>query len=144
MPAKDIYHQAVKNALIKEGWTISHDPYTISFGQKNVFVDLGAERVIAAEKENEKIAIEIKSFRNASDIHDLENAIGQYVFYRSLIKRLEPTRQLFLAVPKSVFLSTLEEPIVRPVLEDLNIALMAFEPEEEVIVKWTSSTNIVK
>ncbi len=144
MPAKDIYHQAVKNALIKEGWTISHDPYTISFGQKNVFVDLGAERVIAAEKENEKIAIEIKSFRNASDIHDLENAIGQYVFYRSLIKRLEPTRQLFLAVPKSVFLSTLEEPIVRPVLEDLNIALMAFEPEEEVIVKWTSSASIAK
>ncbi|HIE02202.1 MAG TPA: hypothetical protein EYP59_18275 [Thiotrichaceae bacterium] len=144
MPAKDIYHQAVKNALIKAGWTITHDPYTISFGQTNVFVDLGAERVIAAEKENEKIAIEIKSFRNASDIHDLENAIGQYVFYRSLIKRLEPTRQLFLAVPKSVFISTLEEPIVRPVLEDLNIALMAFEPEEEVIVKWTSSTNIVK
>jgi hypothetical protein len=25
MPAKDIYHDTVKNALIKEGWTITPD-----------------------------------------------------------------------------------------------------------------------
>ncbi len=136
MPAKDIYHNQCKNALIKDGWTITHDPYTISFGQKNVFVDLGAEQMLAAEKESKKIAIEIKSFRNASDICDLENAIGQYVFYRSLMTRIEPERQLFLAVPKSVFLSTLEEPIVRPVIEDLTVALIAFDPQQEVIVKW--------
>ncbi len=62
--------------------------------------------------------------------------------------RGNPTRKPFalkyLFICASVLISTLEEPIVRPVLEDLNIALMAFEPEEEVIVKWTSSTNIVK
>jgi hypothetical protein len=137
MPAKDIYHDNCKNALIKDGWTITHDPYTLSFGQRNVFVDLGAERLIAAEKSHEKIAVEIKCFRSASDIHDLENAVGQYVFYRSLIKRLEPTRQLFLAIPKNVFFSTLEEPIAKPVIEDLKIAFIAFDPQQEVIVKWT-------
>jgi len=60
MPAKDIYHEQVKNALIKDGWTITHDPYTMTFGQKDVFVDLGATRMLAAEKGDEIIAVEIK------------------------------------------------------------------------------------
>jgi hypothetical protein len=136
MPAKDIYHDTVKNALVKDGWTITDDPYVLTFGQKNVFVDLGAERVLAAERGAEKIAVEVKSFPSASDIYDFEVALGQYVFYRSLIGRFEPARRLFLAVPESVFLSTLEEPIARPVLEDLRVALLVFNPQQEVIVAW--------
>ena len=136
MPAPDIYHHVVKTALIKDGWTITHDPYTIAFGQKNVFVDLGAERVLAAEKDQQKIAVEIKRFQGASDIRDLEMALGQYVFYRSLLARFEPDRKLFLAVPYSVFVSTLDEPIARPVLEDVAVACIAFDPRLEVIVKW--------
>ena len=136
MPARDIYHNNVKNALIKDGWIITHDPYTLTFGLKDVFVDIGAERMLAAEKSGDKIAVEIKSFRSASDIHDLEMAVGQYVFYRSLLTRIEPDRKLFLAVPASVFDSTLSEPIARPVIEDLTIALISFDPKREVIVKW--------
>ena len=136
MPARDVYHDAVKAALIKDGWTITHDPYTMAFGQRAVFVDLGAERVLAAEKGHEKIAVEIKVFQGASDIRDLEIALGQYVFYRSLLTRFEPGRRLFLAVPESVFVSTLDEPIARPVLEDLSVSLIAFDPQEEEIVVW--------
>jgi hypothetical protein len=136
MPALDIYHDSVKKALISDGWTITHDPYTLTFGQKDVFVDLGAERVIAAQKDNEKIAVEIKSFQGASDIRDLELALGQYVFYRSLLTRFEPGRKLFLAVPDSVLVNTLQEPIARPVLTDLSVALIAFDPQREVIVQW--------
>jgi len=138
MPAPDIYHHVVKNALIKDGWTITHDPYTLTFGQRNVFVDLGAERLVAAERNQEKIAVEIKSFQSASDIRDLEMALGQYVFYRSLLARFEPGRKLFLAVPYSIFVSTLDEPIARPVLEDLSVACLAFDPRQEVIVTWTT------
>ena len=137
MPAKDLYHHTVKHALIKSGWTITHDPYTLTFGQKGVFVDLGAERILAAEKGTQKIAIEIKSFLSASEIQDLEMAVGQYVFYRSLLARFEPDRKLFLAVPDSVFVSTFSESIARPVLEDLKVAIISFDPQEEVIVKWT-------
>src|SRR5262245_51173677 len=106
MPAKDIYHDCVRNALVKDGWTITHDPYTIGFGQKEVFVDLGAEKILGAERGNERIAVETKSFRGSSDIHDLEVALGQYVFYRSLLTRFEPGRKLFLAIPASVFDNT--------------------------------------
>lgn len=136
MPAKDVYHEQVKNALVKDGWTITHDPYTITFGPKDVFVDLGAERMLGAEKGSEKIAVEIKSFKSASAIRDFEEALGKYVFYRSLLTRYEPARKLFLAVPDSVFATTFEEAIVRPVLEDEIVALIAYDPEKEVIVKW--------
>src|SRR5262249_38151458 len=113
------------------------DPYTLTFGQKEAFVDLGAERVIAAEKGSEKIAVEVKSFQGASDIHDLELALGQYVFYRSLLARSDSSRKLYLAVPASVFTSTLQEAIARPVLTDLGVALVAFDPQQEVVVQWT-------
>jgi hypothetical protein len=92
MPAKDIYHDVVRNALLKDGWTITHDPFTLTVGQKDVFVDFGAERLLAAERGQEKIAVEIKSFVGASDIRDLELAVGQYALYRSLLRRLEPDR----------------------------------------------------
>ena len=72
-----------------------------------------------------------------SDVRDLEVAIGQYVFYRSLLARFEPERRLYLAVLETVFVSTLQEPIYRPVLEDLSVALIAFDPRLEVIVQWT-------
>ena len=71
MPAKDIFHDCVKHALIKDGWTITHDPLRIRVARgKNLFVDLGAERLLAAEKGTEKIAVEIKSFTHSSDMKD--------------------------------------------------------------------------
>ncbi|PSN15187.1 hypothetical protein C7293_08370 [filamentous cyanobacterium CCT1] len=43
MAAKDLLHDAVKGALEKDGWTITHDPLFISFGGVKMYVDLGAE-----------------------------------------------------------------------------------------------------
>jgi hypothetical protein len=91
MPAKDIYHETVRNALIKDGWTITHDPLRIRLARgKNLFVDLGAERLLGAERGSEKIAVEVKSFVGASDMRGLEEAVGQFVLYLSLLKRYYP------------------------------------------------------
>ena len=90
MPARDTYHDQVKAALIDDGWTITHDPYTLLFGSRGVFVDLGAEKILGAEKGQKRIAVEIKSFLGKSDLHDLEVALGQFVFYRSLLTRSDP------------------------------------------------------
>ena len=38
MPARDMYHTAVKNALIKDGWTITHDPLTLELGNSHLFI----------------------------------------------------------------------------------------------------------
>lgn len=136
MPAKDIYYATVKKALVKDGWTITHDPFTLTIGLRNVFVDFGAERTLAAERGSEKIAVEIKSFLSQSDLRDLELALGQYVFYRSILSRVDPERKLFLAVTDKTYTATFEEPIARPALEDYRIALLTFNMEREVIVRW--------
>ena len=103
MPAKDIYHETVKNALVNGGWKITYDPDRIRLSKgKNLFIDLGAERLIAAQKDSEKIAVEIKSFRRASDMKNLEEALGQFVLYDRLLTRYEPERKLYLAVTEEV------------------------------------------
>ena len=88
MPAKDIYHDTVKTALIKDGWTITHDPLTIRLARKRLYVDLGAERLIAAQRDTEQIAVEVKSFTRASDMKDLEDALGQFVLYTHFTRTL--------------------------------------------------------
>jgi hypothetical protein len=137
MPAKDIYHHAVKQALQKDGWTITHDPYRLKLSRgKNLFIDLGAERLIAAERGLEKIAIEVKSFRSASDMKDLEDAVGQFVLYEHLLTRYDPNRTLYLAIPDAVRVSIFEEEAGAVLIEDQVIRLFTFSPTQEVIVQW--------
>lgn len=90
MPARDIYHENVRNALIKDGWTITHNPYHLSFGRRDVYVDPGAGRMLGAERGQERIAVEIKTFTGSSEIRDFETALGQYVFYRVLLNKPTP------------------------------------------------------
>ena len=76
--AKDRYHDCVKNALIKDGWVITHDPLRLPWGGKDMYIDLGAELLLAAEKGEQRIAVEIKSFLGRSELEDLERALGQF------------------------------------------------------------------
>src|SRR2546427_10004372 len=97
MPKQDVFHQLVKDALTREGWTITHDPYPLRYGEHNLFVDLGAEAPIGAEKDGRKIAVEVKSFLGRSEVSDLERALGQFLLYRFLLARAEPDRSFTLA-----------------------------------------------
>jgi hypothetical protein len=104
MPAKDIYHDTVVRALRAEGWQITHDPLFLSYGGRDIYIDLGAERgLLAAEREEQKIAVEIKSFLGFSPLHDLQEAVGQYQVYCSVLGEIAPERQLYLAVPQRVY-----------------------------------------
>ena len=136
MPRKDIYHDTVKNALIKDGWIITHDPLTLSFGGRDTYVDLGAERLIGFTKEEEKIAVEVKSFIGVSIIDDLEKAIGQYILYQKILSRIEPERVLYIAVSQATFTGIFSEPLGNLFLLDKDIKLIVFDREAEVILRW--------
>jgi XisH protein len=142
MAAKDIFHQHVRRALEKEGWTITDDPYGMKWGRTTLQIDLGAERLIAAEKGAQKIAVEIKSFVGRSPVDDLEEALGQLVVYRHLLRRQEPERMLYLAVSEATHTSFLGQPHVEPLLMEENIRLIVFEPQTEEIIKWINWTAI--
>jgi len=136
MPARDRYHDQVRSALIKDGWTITDDPLHVKWGKKDLYVDLGAEHLLAAEKGQRKIAVEVKSFLGHSEMADLEQAIGQYTIYRDVLSRAEPERALFLAVNEEVYNNLFEEPIGELLLENQRIRLIVFDPQTEVIRQW--------
>jgi hypothetical protein len=110
VPAKNIYHDAVVNALKADGWTITDDPLRVSYGGRELYVDVAAEqRTLAAEKGGRKIAVEVASFLSPSPVRDLEEAVGQYAIYRAILGETEPDRLLYLAVPHGVHESFLSE-----------------------------------
>ena len=136
MPARDRYHDHVKSALLKEGWTITHDPLRLHWGLKDMYVDLGAEQLLAAEKDTRKIAVEIKSFVGLSEMDDLEKAIGQYIIYRAVMAEREPQRTLYLAIPTDAAQDIFEEPLGQLLLKNQLTRLIVFDPQTEVIIQW--------
>lgn len=136
MPAKDLFHDNVRNALEKDGWTITADPYTLVWGKESLFVDLAAERFIAAEKGNEKIAVEIKSFIGRSQTAELEKALGQFSLYYSVMKRTDADRKLYLAVPDTVFNELFEGEKGEIVMSDERLKVFCFSAESEEILRW--------
>ena len=136
MPAKDIFHDCVKAALIKDGWTITHDPFSLRIGKKDLFIDLGAEKLLAAEKADQKIAIEIKSFIGPSGMRDLETAIGQYVVYQNVLSLTAPERLLYLAIRESTFVNLFQDDLGKLLRERQALRIMTFDSEQEEITQW--------
>lgn len=136
MPRLDIYHDVVKRALEKDGWTITHDPYKLTAETRKLWIDLGAERLITAEQGTRKIAAETKSFLGKSDVNDLENAIGQYTLYLLLLEEQEPERELYLAIPEFVYNTIFSERIGQVLLERKRIRLLVFDRYKEEILQW--------
>jgi hypothetical protein len=134
--AKDLFHQAVKQALIKDGWTITNDPLTIRIDRVKLEIDLGAEKVFAAEKNGQKIAVEVKSFINPSTINDFHNALGQFLNYRLALQITESNRTLYLAVPIDIFNTFFQERFTQAVIEQYDLKILAYEPNTEEIITW--------
>jgi len=137
--ARDRWHYQVRTALQKEGWTITDDPYLIRVPEVPYQIDLGAERIIAAEKGAEKIAIEIKGFPDLSFHHQFHAAVGQYVNYLANMKTYEPDRALYLAVPEIVYRTYFDLRAVRTSIEHLSLKYLVFDPESETILLWNPS-----
>jgi hypothetical protein len=137
MSAKDLFHEAVKKALQKEQWIITHDPLRIEFGKDDeVRIDLGAERLLAAEKAGEKIAVEIKSFLSDSALFDFHLALGQFLNYRLVLETSERERILYLAVPIAAYESFFQRDLPQASVQQYRIKLIVYDPVDEVIVKW--------
>jgi hypothetical protein len=139
MPRMDRIHTPVRNALIKAGWTITADPYILQYEDLTLFVDLEAERTIAAERDGCRIVVETKSFVGQSAIHDLQVALGQYEMYRRLLEVTAPDRKLYLAVGADIFATFFQRPAIRVVIEGLGLQLLVVDIIKEEVVQWINS-----
>jgi len=137
MPARDLFHDAVKHGLTKDGWTITADPLIIEFSGLNMYVDLGAEKLIAADKDNQQIAVEVvKSFLGSSVLTDFHVALGQFLNYRIALDAKEPQRVLYLAIPVSVYSEFFMLPLAQIAIQRHSLHLIVYDPETEALIRW--------
>ena len=137
MPAKDLYHEAVKQALINDGWTITHDPYPLEAWDSATYeIDFGAEKVLAAEKGSQKIAVEVKSFLSASMAYEFHGVLGQYLNYQSFIEVKEPDRILFLAITKEVYEKFFTKKSTIYITDKFHVKIPIFNPKQLNIEQW--------
>ncbi len=138
--AKDIFHDAVKAALEKEGWTITHDPYTINLPEfrPKQDIDLGAEKMLAATKGLEKIAVEVKSFIQPSVVYDFHTALGQYMNYLIGLRKQDPDRILYLAIPDYANNAFEGLHLVLESIETYGVKLIVYNAKTQTIVSWRS------
>ncbi|MBC6474107.1 MAG: XisH family protein [Hormoscilla sp. GM102CHS1] len=134
--AKDIYHETVKTALMKDGWMITDDPLRLKVGTRMLYVDLGIEKLFAADKDGQRIAVEVKSFLGPSLVKDLEQALGQYIMYSQVLSRQYSECMLYLAIPQNVFSEFFSEELSQLMIELNHIKLLVFDPEAKEVIQW--------
>ncbi|BAT52675.1 FdxN element excision controlling factor protein [Nostoc sp. NIES-3756] len=136
MSAKDKFHDIVKIGLEKDGWKITDDPLRIEWGLVELYIDLGAEKIIAAEKQGQKIAVEVKSFLGQSTISEFHTALGQFINYRFAISQKQPERILYLAVPLDTYETFFQLLFPQTIVQQYQLRLLIYDVINEVIVRW--------
>lgn len=109
---------------------------SIEFEDVPLYIDLGAERLIAAEQGSDKIAVEIKSFLSDSAISEFHTALGQFLNYRMALSELEPDRILYLAVPNDAYDNFFNRRFAQRAIAINNLRLIVYNPDVEEIIKW--------
>lgn len=134
--AKDRFHDVVRTALEKEGWKITADPYAINVDDVDFEIDLAAEQLLAAELEDQKIAVEVKSFISPSNVSEFHTALGQFLNYRDALELIEPDRQLYLAVRVPVYESFFQRRFIAAAIRRYQLRLVTYDVQQEVITRW--------
>jgi hypothetical protein len=136
MPAKDFFHNTVKKSLEKDGWIITDENLFIKIDKIEFYIDLAAERILVAEKAGQKIAVEVKSFLGASDVTEFHTALGQFLNYRSALRKKEPERILYLAVSLDVYDDFFRSDFIQEIIAEHQVKMIIFEPQKEEVVLW--------
>ncbi len=136
MAARDIFHQAVKTALTKDQWHITDDPLVLRVGGVDLYVDLGAEKLVAAEKDGQRIAVEVKSFLGPSLVADFHVALGQFLNYRLALEQQDPQRRLYLAVPIETYATFFALPFIQLAVQNHRLALLVYDAEHQEVMQW--------
>lgn len=134
--AKDVIHDAVKAALENDGWTVTAEHYTVRYEELTIFPDMAAERMLAAERGPQKIAVEVKSFLGRSTVHEVKDAIGQYVIYQTYLAEVEPERKVYLAISTKTYHDIFQLKAVQRLIQRFSVLLIVVEIEQKEIATW--------
>jgi len=136
MSRKDFYHDEVRRALEKDGWEITHDPYRVRLDRGTISIDLGAEMLLAAEKESQKVAVEVKNFIGPSNINELHRMVGQFVDYTIVLEQVDPERILYVAIPEEAWINFMQIDTIMANLQRVQIKILVVDVETETLMQW--------
>ncbi|BAZ10248.1 XisH protein [Calothrix sp. NIES-4071] len=134
--ARDRFHYIVRTALEKEGWNITADPYEINVDDVDFEIYLAAEQLLGAERDGQKIAVEIKSFISTSNVSEFHTALGQFLNYRDALDKIDPERQLYLAVRVPIYETFFQRKFIVSIVQRYQLRLVIYDVEQEVIHQW--------
>lgn len=135
--ARDIFHEIVKHALEKDGWTITHDPLRLSaFNEAKLETDLGSTKIIGAELNQKHIAVEVKGFKRPSLIYEFHAAYGQYLIYEDAIERRGLNWELYLAIPEVAYRFLEQQEHVLYSIRKRNLRIILFDHNVKKIISW--------
>jgi XisH protein len=135
--ARDLFHNNVREALLKEGWHITNDPLRIPIDGSHLEIDIAAEMIIGAERGGEKIAVEVKSFLSKSFMNNFHEAMGQYLDYKSALEDFEPERVVYLALPTHAYEHSLfKGRFIQKRLREEEAQLIIFDAVKNNIIEW--------
>lgn len=134
--ARDRFHYVVRKALEKDGWKITADPYVINIDDVDFEIDLAAEELLGAEREGQKIAVEIKSFISPSNVSEFHTALGQFLNYRDALEKIDPERKIYLAVRVPIYETFFQRKFIISAVAKYQLQLIIYDVEQEVISQW--------
>ena len=102
MSRKDTFHNIVRCALEKDGWTITHDP---------LYIEL-------------------------PDFSEFHMAVGQFMNYRFTLRKVEPDRILYLAVPLETYETFFQKETIRQMCQEYRLKLVVYDTTLEEITQW--------
>lgn len=133
--AKDFFHQIFKTGLEYEGWTVTHDPFSLDGNDPDWQIDLGAE-FISESGRFSKIAVEVKGFLETSFSYEFHRAVGQYLNYKISMAVFDPERIMYLAVPYEVYLSHFFRTAIARSVQVFEVFLIIYDPATKAIIQW--------
>lgn len=136
MPRKDQIHDAVRNTLIKDGWTITDDPFRIVFEDTDVCADLRITKIDDGTITRRALVIEIKGFSAESPMYNLKNALGQCALYRIYLQRVAPDDKLYLDIDSITYEEQFQRPSFSYVVNEMNLRLLVIDTTREEIAQW--------
>ena len=136
MPRKDTYHKTVIIGLEKDGWRVVDDPLRIVAGGVGLFIDLSAEPIMTFERDDKKIAIEIKSFEIQSQITSFYEALGKYLTYRKALFMNKMNLELYLAVPKRAYDTIFQKELVKELVKEYKVNIVVYSHKNQTITLW--------
>jgi XisH protein len=145
MAARDLYYDLVRNALRQDGWRITHNPLRLGLPAHSIQAsqrEAAEEPLLAAEKDERKIAVLVKSFVGRCEVADLQKAVEHVRLYRTRLSATEPDRVLYLAVRQTTYREYFAGAAGARLLARRPILCIVFDPRTETIVRWNGLSPV--